>query len=214
MEKQLIYFDQQRYNSQIGSYQLFKTLIEQAIKIYNSFNIGSFVPGDLEALILAPEAYVTNKLMESKDLTPLTKMGLDRNKIIEMLSMPPGLPVLLEKINQLERLFQQYKEASYLSVRNLKDLINYYSFSSDTMLILKESFSDSYKKKSETWIETNEAKNLFSFASEIIKLYEKYGIKFTSRTENVRLLENLFSTNGDKLAININSILDVERRSK
>lgn len=212
MEKLLIDFDDNRYSRQIGSYELFKNLIGQAIQIFNSFNIGSFDPVDLKNLILFPEVYVTNKLLESKDITPLIKMGLARHKIIDMLSMPAELPTLLEKIIQLERIFQQQIEVNHLTVSKLEHLLTYYHFNEGNELVLNETVSDNCRHAAENYIETKQAKNLFSFASEMILLYEKYNIKVATPADNAKLIEYLFKIKNDCPVVNINCILDTERR--
>lgn len=214
MEKQLIDFDQSRYEQTIGSYETFKKLIEQAINIFNSCELGSFVPKDLQSLILYTEKYVKSRVIEKNDITALTAMGLSREKVLEMLAMPAQLPTLLEKVNQLERIFQQTKERDFLPVQNLKHLLTYYYFDEKNRLVLKADIIESCQKNFETYIETKAAKNLFDFASEMVALYEKYDIKVSNHPENVRFLQNLLTVKNEAAAININSILDMERRSK
>lgn len=212
MKPKLIAFNEAEYKKKIGSLEFFKKLIEISINTFNSFKIGKFEPADLQDIILQPGYYVTTKLLENKDFSILIEMGLNKAKIIELLSRPENEAELLSNTERLNRNFLTRKETDY-SINSVKDLLQHYTFNEEGDLIIKDEYDTSFRKSSETYIQTPEADNIFSFATEIISLFDKHNIKVPLKVDHNTLMNLLFEIVNDKPVININYILDVERRS-
>lgn len=213
MERKLIDFNEAVYNSQIGAFDTFTRLIENVIDIFNSFKIGEFKREDLEDLILDTQNYIDKKLLQSKDLSLLLEMGFNKAKVIEMLKRPENEDELFSKVEQLKKLFKIYNDTAHLGIQNIKHLFQHYSFDGTNKLVLKQEYSDRFRKFQEVYIETNEAKTFFSFATDLINLFEKYKIKVCSNADYGNLMQRLLKIENDKPVINIPHIQDIERRS-
>lgn len=214
MEPKLIDFNDAHYQERIGILEFFKRLIEESINTFNSFQIGKFKPADLQDLIFQTKYYVTQRLIENKDFSKLIEMGLNKAKIIELLTRPKNEAELLSNVERLNRSFLNRKETHNLSIDSLKHLLHHYTFNEEDKLIIKPQYYDSYKKSSESYIQTPEADNIFSFATEVINLFDKYNIKVPLKVDYNLLMQGLFEIVNGKPVININYVLDVERRSR
>lgn len=214
MEPQLIDFDQKKFNDETGVLRLFKDLFNGAIDIFNSLNVGKFRKEELKELILTPEEYIKIKMIEGKDFSLLTGLGLDQSKVIELLKLPEGLTALTKRIEQINRIFLREKEKnSYLTGEKITELFHRFDFTEDGKLEIKQQYIDQYKKSSETYIQTQEAKAMFNCTSEILATLKKYKISWPAEFEKDPFLDKFFFFNGENTTINIPKISEIERRA-
>lgn len=212
MEPQLIDFDQKKFNDETGVLSLFKDLFNGAIDIFNSLNVGKFRKEELKELILTPEEYIKIKMIEGKDFSLLTGLGLDQSKVIELLKLPEGLSALTERVEQITRIFLREKEKhSFLTGEKITELFHRFDFNEDVKLEIKQEYIDLYKKSSETYIQTEEAKDMFNCASEILASLKKHKIIIPTEYSKQPFLDTFFVFNGEDTTININKISEIER---
>ena len=212
MDKQLIYFDEASYKSKVGRFELFIQFFEKAIEIYNGFGINEFKPEEFEMLICFTESFVKEKLWRSKDFSAVAGLGLNKSKLLELIDNPVGYGTLMEIEEQIQRFYSNSEVSTYVS--NLKELLKFYVFDKSGKINVKPDIIESFKNDFESYVTTEKGKNYYDFAVEFLKLYKKHNIPFSSRMDNIHLIENLFQFEGSEPSLNINFIKMVDRQAK
>ena len=212
MEPILIDFNESAYNYRTSRLGNFIQFFNKAIELYDSFNIGKFEPEDFENLVCNTEDFINEKLFISKDFSSVAALGLNKDKLIELMEKPTGYPQLLEQIKRIERIFTNENfRYDFGSIDSIKTLLRYFIINDESKVELQQKHYDSYRKQYETYITTPEGKSILDFGNELLELYDKYGIRSKSRIED---LERLIECNSDTPKLNINYITSVDDSAK
>lgn len=153
MKKQLIQFDEIKFNSEISSLEDAANEMNAVIQVYNSLGFGSYTKEDFPGLFFNTENFIYEKIMKDQ---PAEMMGMkiDKRKFFnEFLVKPKGYYDMIASLDSLKKKVD-VKLKWRKDIKDFKSYLNLFSQTPNGEFKVKEEEINSRREKHETYITT------------------------------------------------------------
>ncbi len=195
-EKELIYSDFDLYKNEIDLMESLAKYINEGIRIFKSFSVGSFENEELPELIFNTKYFVSTKQIDNGEIV-VKNLKLNKQKLMEMVELPENFDKLDKTIARAQTMIQNIMISRRLALPN--DVFQLYIFDHDNNLCLKARVYEIVKKETEVYIGSVEAKKAYFFAKEYVALLKKYDVK---PRNDERLISAYTKVKGGKYIVN------------
>ncbi len=192
MEKLLINFNQQGYDSDI--YTLTSTLgqIKSIVETYNDLDLGSFEPKEFNSLFFDTETFIFEKSMQDK---PAVFSGMKVNKrkfYDDYLEKPMGYHKLLNELETFKKIIERRIESRGLG-ETVKGYLRFFFIQPNGEFVIKPEELEAIKARHQTFVVTERGKRAFYLASAIADLLQEQELRELLYIKDKNELSSFFS---------------------
>ncbi|HRO45127.1 hypothetical protein [Agriterribacter sp.] len=173
-EKQLIYSDDDLYKDEIAVLERLAKYINEIIRIFVSFSVGTFIKEELLDLIFNTKKFVSTKQINNGEVV-VNNLKLNKEKLMELVELPEDFGKLEKIINLAQTQIQNIMISQRIALPS--DVFKLYIFDQNDNLELKTRVYQKVKEETEVYINSVEAKKAYFFAKEFVGLLKKYKIE-------------------------------------
>lgn len=181
-EPVLVSFDQKKYEDQIGSLEVIRDLLQQAVDIFNSLEFEPLKRNEFYAVLTSPEGLVIermNSTITDEDLNRGNGKRISRAAFLDSLEKPKDLYKLIQVTDRIKN-----KAASEIKRENspfygntLQVLFkSTFKLSENGNVVVDPAIETSIKKRCETFVSKPLAKQVHTLVEKIINEINESGI--------------------------------------
>ncbi len=170
MEKQLIYFNENNFKSEVSALEQLLNMCTSVITKFNELNIGDFKPMEFSKLFFDTSEYLFEKTMEGRPLE-VGGMKLNKRKMYDILDKPGFDSVLLavSKINDLI----EFRQRGIERKKKPQSYLSFLTFDNVNKLVIKKEVLENLKQGNCVYANNDTSQLAFKVAKEISEVLNK-----------------------------------------